>query len=65
MFFQDPRNLQSALRRRFRIGAENKRHSVTGRQPSQFSFRLGLAKFVGAANHFIELTQQFALLIHQ
>ncbi len=31
MFFQGSRNFQSALRRRFRICAENKRHPITRR----------------------------------
>ena len=57
MFFQGPSNFQGALRRCFRICAENKRHPIASRQPDQFSFGLGFAKFVGVANDFIELAQ--------
>ena len=65
MFFQGSRNFQSALRRCFRICAENKRHPIARREPDQFSFGLGFAKFVRAANDFIELAQQSALLVNE
>ena len=55
MLSQGSRNFQGALRRCFRICAENKRHPIARREPDQFSFRLGFAKFVCAANDFIEL----------
>src|SRR6478672_10849264 len=65
MFFQGARNFQSALRRCFWICAENKRHPIARREPDQFSFGLGFAKFVRAANDFIELAQQSALLVNE
>jgi hypothetical protein len=65
MFFQGSRNFYGALRRRFGICAENKRHPIARREPDQFSFGLGFAKFVRAANDFIELAQQSALLVNE
>ena len=65
MFFQGSRNFQSALRRRFGICPENKRHPITSREPDQLSFGLGFAKFVRAANDFIKLAQQSALLVNE
>jgi len=57
MFFQGSRNFQSALRRCFWICAKNKRHSIARREPDQFSFGLGFAKFVRAADDFIQFAQ--------
>jgi hypothetical protein len=65
MFFQGLRNFQSALHRCLRICPENKRHPIACREPDQFSFGLGFAKFPGAANDFIQFTQQSALLINE
>ena len=50
---------------RIRSGGKRKRHSVSGRQPNQFSGRFRGAKSIGVADDLIELVQRLVLLINQ
>src|SRR5437870_9976910 len=46
-------------------GGKREGHSVSGRQPDQFSSGFRGAKGTGVANDLIELLQRFVLLVNQ
>ena len=50
---------------RIRSGGKSERHSVSGRQPDQFSGRFRGAESIGVADDLIELVQRLVLLINQ
>ena len=56
-------NFQRAPDRRFRIIKENKRDTVARWQPAQFTGCFGGVELLGAARNFVELVDEFALLV--
>ena len=50
---------------RIRSGGKSERHSVSGRQPDQFSGRFRGAESIGVADDLIELVQRLVLLVNQ
>ena len=65
MLFVGARELESALRRGFRIVAKDERHTVTRCEADELSRILGRADLLRPTHQYLQMLEQFALLVNE